>query len=71
MTSSKYSLSDLSARFELELRGDGDCMIDGVGTLKSAGPEQITFLANPAYRADPGSYTARWRSTVAALPGAV
>jgi UDP-3-O-[3-hydroxymyristoyl] glucosamine N-acyltransferase len=52
MTSSKYSLSDLSARFELELRGDGACMIDGVGTLKSAGPSNVTFLANPAYHAD-------------------
>jgi UDP-3-O-[3-hydroxymyristoyl] glucosamine N-acyltransferase len=52
MTSSKYSLSDLSARFELELRGDGACMIDGVGTLKSAGPSNVTFLANPAYRSD-------------------
>jgi UDP-3-O-[3-hydroxymyristoyl] glucosamine N-acyltransferase len=27
-------------------------MVDGVGTLKSAGPSNITFLANPAYRAD-------------------
>jgi len=50
--SSKYSLSDLSAQFELELRGDGACMVDGVGTLKSAGPSNVTFLANPAYRAD-------------------
>lgn len=50
--SSKYSLSDLSARFELELRGDGACMIDSVGTLKSAGPSHVTFLANPAYKAE-------------------
>jgi UDP-3-O-[3-hydroxymyristoyl] glucosamine N-acyltransferase len=50
--SSKYSLSDLSARFELELRGDGTHMIDGVGTLVSAGPSSITFLANPTYRQD-------------------
>jgi UDP-3-O-[3-hydroxymyristoyl] glucosamine N-acyltransferase len=48
----KHSLSDLSARFELELQGDGTRLIDGVGTLKSAGPSQITFLANPVYRND-------------------
>ena len=46
---SKYSLSDLSARFGLELRGNGKLLIDGVGTLTSSGPEQISFLANPSY----------------------
>jgi len=49
-SNSKHSLSDLSGRFELELRGDGDCIIDGVGTLKAAGHSQVTFLANPSYR---------------------
>jgi UDP-3-O-[3-hydroxymyristoyl] glucosamine N-acyltransferase len=49
-SNSQYSLSDLSARFELELRGDGRCPIDGVGTLKSAAASQISFLANPAYK---------------------
>ncbi|NNK33714.1 MAG: UDP-3-O-(3-hydroxymyristoyl)glucosamine N-acyltransferase [Xanthomonadales bacterium] len=49
-SNSKHRLSDLSARFELELRGDGDALIDGVGTLESAGGSQITFLANPSYR---------------------
>lgn len=47
---STHSLSDLSARFELELHGDGDLLIDGVGTLMTGGPSQVTFLANPAYR---------------------
>ena len=49
-SNSKYSLSDLSARFNVELRGDGDQMIDGVGTLDTAGPTRVTFLANPSYR---------------------
>jgi len=49
-TKSKYSLSDLSARFGLELHGEGSLLIDGVGTLSSAGPSSITFLANPVYR---------------------
>ena len=51
-SNSKHSLSDLSARFELELRGDGNVLIEGVGTLGSAGPGNITFLANPSYRKD-------------------
>jgi len=46
----QYSLSDLSARFGLELRGDSGHLIDGVGTLADAGPGQISFLANPSYR---------------------
>ena len=46
----QYSLTDLSARFGLELRGEAEHLIDGVGTLRDATPEQITFLANPAYR---------------------
>jgi len=48
--SDQCSLSDLSARFDLELRGSGSHVIDGVGTLANAGPSEITFLANPAYR---------------------
>jgi UDP-3-O-[3-hydroxymyristoyl] glucosamine N-acyltransferase len=47
---SKHSLSYLSDRFELELRGNGDTVIDGVGTLQSAGPASISFLANASYR---------------------
>ena len=46
----KHSLSDLSARFGLELRGDGDLSVHGVGTLKNGGPNHISFLANRAYR---------------------
>lgn len=45
-----FSLADLSARFDLDLRGSGDHVVSGVGTLLSGGPEDVTFLANPAYR---------------------
>lgn len=45
----KHSLSDLSARFGLELHGDGNCVIDGVGTLMDGGPSHVSFLANRAY----------------------
>jgi len=48
----KHSLSALAARFELELHGDGKKLIDGVGTLRSATASQLSFLANPGYRAD-------------------
>ena len=47
---SKHSLAELSARFDLELRGDPDHMIDGVGTLMTASASQVSFLANRAYR---------------------
>ena len=54
--SSTYRLSDIAARFDLELHGDGDKTITGVGTLRHAGADKITFLANPAYRKDlPGT----------------
>jgi len=46
----KYSVSDLAARFGLELHGDGQTLIDGVGTLRSATATQASFLANPGYR---------------------
>jgi len=53
--SRQYSLSDLSVRFGLELRGDGEHRIGGVGTLADAGSEEISFLANPGYRKQLGS----------------
>jgi UDP-3-O-[3-hydroxymyristoyl] glucosamine N-acyltransferase len=44
------TLAELAARFDLKLRGDGGVAINGVGTLESATPEQLAFLANPHYR---------------------
>jgi UDP-3-O-[3-hydroxymyristoyl] glucosamine N-acyltransferase len=46
----QYTLADLSTRFDLDLRGTGEHAVSGVGTLKSAGPRDVTFLANTAYR---------------------
>jgi UDP-3-O-[3-hydroxymyristoyl] glucosamine N-acyltransferase len=40
--------SDLAARLDLELRGD-DVDITGCSTLEEAGPNDISFLANPKY----------------------
>ena len=46
-----HTLAELASRFGLELQGDGACRVHGVATLANAGPGQITFLANPRYRA--------------------
>ena len=43
-------LSELAEQFELQYRGEGDIVIDGVGSLSDATPAQISFLSNPAYR---------------------
>lgn len=48
----KYTLSQLADRFNLELHGNPDHEIDGVGTLRNAGSNQLSFLANPAYRGE-------------------
>ena len=47
----RHTLAALAERFALDLRGAGDLAISGVGTLAGAGPEQLSFLANPQYRA--------------------
>ena len=53
---SKHRLSDLADRFGLELHGDANTMVDGVGTLQSATASQVSFLANPVYRSQlPGT----------------
>src|SRR5690625_7395653 len=45
-----YTLAELAAAVEAELRGPSQQRITGLGTLLSAGPQQLTFLANPKYR---------------------
>ncbi|HEX4854945.1 MAG TPA: UDP-3-O-(3-hydroxymyristoyl)glucosamine N-acyltransferase [Arenimonas sp.] len=45
-------MAGLAGRFGLELRGDGSVLIDGVGTLAGARAGQVSFLANPRYRAE-------------------
>jgi UDP-3-O-[3-hydroxymyristoyl] glucosamine N-acyltransferase len=42
-------LSELAARLGRPLRGPGDIEIEGVAGMEYAGPDQITFLANPRY----------------------
>lgn len=44
-----YTLSELSARLDVELRGDPTLLIDGLATLKSATAGKLSFLSNPRY----------------------
>jgi len=45
-----FTLAELVTRFGGEVAGDGNVRVVQVGTLQSAGPDQIAFLANPKYR---------------------
>jgi len=51
MSGPSHRTADLAQRFALQLRGDGDIVLDGVATLANAGPGKLAFLANPRYRA--------------------
>jgi UDP-3-O-[3-hydroxymyristoyl] glucosamine N-acyltransferase len=48
-TVQRISLGDLAARLGCELRGDPTIEITGVAGLEQAGPNDLTFLANPKY----------------------
>ena len=50
MTGPTYLLEDLAERFGLELQGVATGDVSGVATLERAGPGQVSFLSNPAYR---------------------
>jgi UDP-3-O-[3-hydroxymyristoyl] glucosamine N-acyltransferase len=46
-----FTVSELAARFGLDVRGNGGTTVRGVATLAGAGPDELAFLANPRYRA--------------------
>ncbi len=48
-TKPRIKLSQLAEMLALELAGDGDCEIRGLGSLANAVPGQLSFLSNPAY----------------------
>ncbi len=48
-TTTCIRLSGLSDRFGLQLDGDGNHEVCGVGTLSSAGPKDVSFLSNRKY----------------------
>ncbi len=43
-------LDEIVARLGGQLVGDGGIRVNGLATLEAAGPDQISFLANPKYR---------------------
>jgi UDP-3-O-[3-hydroxymyristoyl] glucosamine N-acyltransferase len=47
----QFSATELAARFGLLLHGDGGIRVAGVSTLAGADATQLSFLANPRYRA--------------------
>lgn len=44
------TLGELAVRFGCTLKGDPDVRVSHVATLEAAGPDAVTFLANPNYR---------------------
>ena len=44
-----YTLGKIAKHLELELVGDASCVVNGLGTLSNAQPNQIGFLSNPSY----------------------
>ncbi|KJZ17758.1 MULTISPECIES: UDP-3-O-(3-hydroxymyristoyl)glucosamine N-acyltransferase [Halomonas] len=51
-TRTQPNLSDIASRLGARLHGDGSQRIVGLATLKDAGPDQVSFLANRAYLKD-------------------
>ncbi|RLA92748.1 MAG: UDP-3-O-(3-hydroxymyristoyl)glucosamine N-acyltransferase, partial [Deltaproteobacteria bacterium] len=45
----QVTLSKLAQLVDGEVVGDPDLIIEGIADLEDAGPEHITFLANPKY----------------------
>ncbi|NND45337.1 MAG: UDP-3-O-(3-hydroxymyristoyl)glucosamine N-acyltransferase [Xanthomonadales bacterium] len=45
----RFSLAEIADRFDLELRGDGEHAVTGVGTLERGGPDELGFFANRSY----------------------
>jgi UDP-3-O-[3-hydroxymyristoyl] glucosamine N-acyltransferase len=43
-------LCELAEQYDLRFEGDGDTLIEGIGTLSEATGSQLSFLANPGYR---------------------
>ena len=64
MAAKRVRLRDLVERFGGELVGDPDTEIERLATLRTAGPGDLAFLANPKYRGE----LAATRATAVVLP---
>lgn len=49
MNKKTYTLRELAAFLSAEFRGNPDCVVAGIGSIASAGPEQISFLNDLSY----------------------
>ncbi|MBK1874222.1 UDP-3-O-(3-hydroxymyristoyl)glucosamine N-acyltransferase [Marinobacter sp. 1-3A] len=49
MTEKFYRLGEIAEALGAELRGDPEIQVSGLATLQAAGPDQLSFLANPTY----------------------
>lgn len=50
MEPKKYTLQELALLTQATLQGNPDVIISGADALNTAGPEDVSFLANPRYR---------------------
>src|SRR5579872_532599 len=46
----KFTLSQITQNLEVTIKGDANCLIDGVCTIQDATPGRIAFLMNPLYK---------------------
>ena len=49
------AVAELAVRFGCELKGDPGVRVQRVATLALAGPDALSFLANPQYRRQLGA----------------
>ncbi|MCE5335428.1 MAG: UDP-3-O-(3-hydroxymyristoyl)glucosamine N-acyltransferase [Desulfobacteraceae bacterium] len=49
------SLGKLAEMLKVELKGDPEVLLSGIGPLESAGPDQLSFLADARHRARAGA----------------
>ncbi len=52
MADHQYTLAALAELLAVSCEGDSEIVISGLASLASAGPGQLTFLANPKYQKD-------------------
>ncbi|MDT8428647.1 MAG: UDP-3-O-(3-hydroxymyristoyl)glucosamine N-acyltransferase [Pseudomonadales bacterium] len=44
-----YTAGELARKLGLELQGDADVQVNGLATLRTAGPGKLSFLSSPSY----------------------
>jgi len=50
MSSVSIRLGELAQQLDCQVQGDADCLVNGVATITTAQPGQVSFLANSRYR---------------------